>query len=250
MIRQARQRPHRAPAFAVALRLGPVVLTGTAINSWPRRFLDGSNATPRTAWHPPVVAWPGCRQPDYRGTSSAVSRHHRVPGLKTVADQECPSAGQQLHHLTRPASHGSVSRGLVVRDWRLSATRAAPRALAAAVEPAGRDGGQATGCARACHPAHLGKRPACVLPKLPLLGFGSFGGMQPGPFCAPRVASCLHRVIELSSTCRWWMDGHLHCLAVSWLHQGAHNPPAHPAPPSRHQGWPSPTIGAATDHAR
>ena len=142
MIREARQRPHRAPAFFVAHGFSAIVMTGTAINSWPRRFLDGPNATPRTTGHPIVVAWPGCRQPDWRSTSITVRRHHLVPRLEAVTGQERASAGQQVHYLAGLGSHGEASMGFVARGWRLSATRAAPLALAAAVEPAGRAGGR------------------------------------------------------------------------------------------------------------
>lgn len=142
MIRQARHRPHRAPASSVALRLGPVVLAGTTINAWLRRLLEGPNPTPRTTGHTIVIARPGCRQPDWRSTSIAVRRHHLVPGLEPVAGQERPSAGQQLHHLAGPASHGNLSAGRVAAHWRVPATRAAPRGLTAAIAPAGRAGGR------------------------------------------------------------------------------------------------------------
>lgn len=117
------------------------MLAGCAINPWPRRFLDRTHPTPTAARYAEVVARPGRRQPDHP-TVITVCRQHLVPGLETVAGQERPSAGQQLHHLARPAPHGSVSTSLVARDWQAFATHAPPWALAAAVEPAGRDGGR------------------------------------------------------------------------------------------------------------
>jgi hypothetical protein len=160
MIRQARHRPHCAPASSVALRLGPVVLAGGTVNAWLRRLLEGSNPTPRTTGHPIVIARPGCRQPDWRSTSVAVRRDHLIPGLETVTGQEHPSARQQLHYLAGPASHGNLSTSVVARDWRVSATRAAPLALAAAVGLAGRAGGRRrlmaapSGISPAQHAAH------------------------------------------------------------------------------------------------